>query len=88
MIRARADLGPAAVALEATYSVAEVAEHFGCSAWQVHQLVRLGRAHGARLHPTRGGLWPTFLPSRKCRRIPASAIARHLAHMERRSRAA
>lgn len=69
--------------LEPTYSPAEVADHFGCSVWQVMQLVRLGRVHGAALHPLRGGFWPTIKVSHKCRRIPLSAIERHKRHMER-----
>ena len=69
--------------LEPTYSPAEVAAHFGCSVWQVMQLVRLGRVHGAALHPLRGGLWPTIKVSHKCRRIPLSAVERHARHMER-----
>ena len=67
--------------LEPTVSIAEVAEHFGCSAWQVSQLVHLGLVYGAALHPTRGGLWPTFKVSHRCRRIAISAIERHKARM-------
>jgi len=67
--------------LEPTVSIAEVAEHFGCSGWQVSQLVRLGLRYGAALHPTRGGLFPTFKVSHRCRRISLSAIARHKAAM-------
>lgn len=67
--------------LEPTFSIAEVAQHFGQEVWQINQLVRLGRRHGVKLHPTRGGLYPTFKPSHKSRRIPRSAIERHLAHM-------
>lgn len=69
--------------LEPTYSLAEVAEHFGCSKDQVLKLVKFGATHGAKLHPTRGGLYPTFKPSHKSRRIPLSAIERHKAHMSR-----
>lgn len=69
--------------LEPTYSMEEVAQHFGCNVWQVNQLVRLGRTHGQALHPTRGGLYPTFKPSHKSRRIPLSAIERHKRHMAR-----
>jgi hypothetical protein len=67
--------------LEPTYSIAEVAAHLGCQVWQVNQLVRLGIKHGSALHPTRGGLYPTFKPSAKSRRIPLSAIERHKQHM-------
>jgi hypothetical protein len=69
--------------LEPTYSVAEVAEHFGCCKWQVQRLVELGVVHGQALHPARGGLWPTFKVSHKSRRIPLSAIERHKRHMAR-----
>jgi hypothetical protein len=73
----------AAVArLEPTVSLAEVAAHFGCGLWQVSQLVRLGQKYGERLHPSRGGLWPTFKVSHKCRRVPISAIERHKRHMD------
>lgn len=68
--------------LEPTFSIDEVASHFGCTKWAVNQLVRYGRAFGARLHPTRGGLWPTFKATHKSRRIPLSAIERHKARME------
>lgn len=70
-------------ALEPTYSLAEVAARFGCTTWQINELVQLGKQHGSKLHPTRGGLWPTFKPSHKCRRVPLSAIYRHEAHMSR-----
>ena len=69
--------------LETTYSPAEVAKHFGCTVWQIQQLIRLGLRHGRKLHPTRGGLAPTFKTSHKCRRIPESAIERHKQHMAR-----
>lgn len=68
----RPDLGQAAVPLEPTYSREEVAEHFGCDISQVDRLIRMGRRK-----PYRGGLWPTFKVSHKCRRIPLSAIERH-----------
>lgn len=73
--------------LEPTFSVAQVAEFFGCGQWAVHQLVKYGRKYGKSLHPTRGGLWPTYRPLRKCRRIPQAAIDRHLAFMEEHARA-
>lgn len=69
--------------LEPTYSLAEVAEHFGQSKRQIAELVELGRRHGQALHPSRGGLYPTFKPSHKSRRIPLSAIERHKRHMAR-----
>lgn len=72
--------------LEPTFSPAEVAVHFGCTVWQVMQLVKLGRVHGAALHPTRGGLWPTFKASHKSRRVPLAAVERHKRHMERAAR--
>lgn len=69
--------------LEPTYSLDEVKHRFGCELWQVNELVKLGKKHGADLHPTRGGLFPTFKPSHKSRRVPLSAITRHEAHMAR-----
>ena len=69
--------------LEPTYSLEEVAAHFGQTKWQVAKLVKLGLAHGSALHPTCGGFWPTFKPSHKSRRIPLSAIERHKRHMAR-----
>jgi hypothetical protein len=81
MNRRQADLRQAATPLERTFSLAETAEHFGCGVWQVQQLVALGIRYGRKLHPTRGGLYPTFKVSHKCRRIPESAIERHKRHM-------
>lgn len=69
--------------LEPTFSLDEVAQHFGQSKRQIAELVELGRRHGQALHPTRGGLYPTFKPSHKSRRIPLSAIERHKRHMSR-----
>jgi transposase len=69
--------------LEPTYSLEEVATHFGLSKRKIAELVELGRRHGQALHPTRGGLYPTFKPSHKSRRIPLSAIERHKRHMAR-----
>ena len=46
--------------------------HFKCSVWQVDKLIRDGRRK-----PYRGGLYPTFKTSHKCRVIPVSAIERH-----------
>lgn len=70
-------------ALEPTYSVAEVCQRWGCKHSLVRNLVRLGKVYGAALDPVRGGLYPTFRPSHKSRRIPLSAIERHEAHMSR-----
>jgi hypothetical protein len=67
--------------LEPTFSLAETAKHLGCGRTRISELVDLGLAHGARLHPTRGGLWPTFKISHKNRRVPLSAIDRHKRHM-------
>jgi predicted DNA-binding protein YlxM (UPF0122 family) len=69
--------------LEPTYSIEEVCARFGCEKTQIHDLISLGKRHGAGLDPRRGGLWPTFKPSHKSRRIPLSAIERHEAHMAR-----
>lgn len=70
-------------ALEPTYSIEETAARFGCERTQIHELINLGKIHGRELHPIRGGLYPTFKPSHKSRRIPLSAIERHEAHMAR-----
>ena len=72
----RPDLGQAVTPLEATYSREEVAEHFGCTVWQVDELIRKGRRK-----PYRGGLADTFKPSHKSRRIPLSSIERHKRYM-------
>lgn len=69
--------------LEPTYSVDETAQHLGCTRWQVHELIALGTKHGERLHPRRGGLYPTFKTSHRNRRVPLTAIERHKQHMER-----
>jgi hypothetical protein len=72
------------VLLEPTYSVDEVRLHFGFQGKDVvFELLALGRKYGAALHPTKGGLYPTFKPSHKSRRIPLSAIERHKRHMSR-----
>jgi transposase len=81
MRRLRPDLRESREPLEPTYSVGEVAEHFGCGIVQVYRLIGYGRKYRSRLHPTRGGLWPTFKVSHKCRRIPLSAIERHKRRM-------
>lgn len=70
-------------ALEPTYTIDETAAFLRCSPWQINKLVALGKRHGARLHPTLGGLWPTFKPSHKTRLVPLSAINGHLQHMAR-----
>ncbi len=70
---------------EPTYSVAEVAQRWGCGVWAVHQKIALGRKHGESLHPTRGGLWPTYKALHKGRQIPLSAIERHEAFMDKRA---
>jgi transposase len=69
--------------LEATYSPEQVADHFGVSVREVRRLVALGTKYGADLHPTRGGLHPTFRVSHKVRRITAGAIERHKEHQRR-----
>lgn len=70
-------------ALEETFSLAETARHLGCGRTAVAELVKLGKEYKAKLHPTRGGLWPTFKVSWKNRRVPLSAIDRHKQHMAR-----
>lgn len=69
--------------LEPTFSIEEVCARFGCERTQIHDLIRYGKTYGAALDPRRGGLYPTFKPSHKSRRIPLSAIERHEAHMAR-----
>lgn len=81
-MRKRADLRPSALTLEPTFSPAEVGAHLGLGHNAVAELVAFGRKYGARLHPTRGGLYPTFRGA-KLRRIPLSAIDRHKRHMAR-----
>lgn len=70
-------------ALEPTYTIAETAQYLRCTPWQINKLVALGKRYGTRLHPTLGGLWPTFKPSHKTRLVPLSAIRGHLQHMAR-----
>ncbi len=74
---------PGAVHLEPTFSPAEVAEHFGLSLREVYRLTNYGRRYGADLHPTRGGLWPTYRITHKTVRIPLSALERHKRHIGR-----
>jgi len=75
----RADLRGSAV-LEPTFSPAEVGAHLGLGHNAVAELIAFGRKFGAKLHPTRGGLYPTFRGA-KLRRIPVSALDRHKRHM-------
>jgi hypothetical protein len=56
--------------------------HLGLKRTKLHQLLQLGREFKG-VHPLQGGLFPSFKVSHKVRRITASAIERHLAHMER-----
>lgn len=72
----RPNFGPPAAPLEDTFSPEEVAQHFGCTVWQVHELIRKGRKK-----PYAGGLAGTFKPSHRMRRIPRSSIERHKAWM-------
>lgn len=78
----RPDLRPSAVELEPTFSPAQVGEHLGLGHNAVAELIAFGRKYGAKLHPKRGGLYPTFRGP-KLRRIPLSAIERHKRHMAR-----
>lgn len=78
----RAGFNPKSTAtLEVTFSLKETAAHLGCGRTVVSELVRLGKAYKEQLHPTRGGLWPTFKVTHKNRRVPLSAIDRHKRHM-------
>lgn len=78
----RPDLRPCGLALEPTFSPAEVGAHLGLGITQMAELIGFGKSYGAKLHPMRGGLHPTFL-SGKHRRIPLSAIDRHKRHIAR-----
>ena len=78
----RPDLRPSALALEPTFSPEETGAHLGIGATATAELIALGKQFGRELHPTRGGLFPTFL-SGKHRRIPLSAIDRHKRHIAR-----
>ena len=73
----------ASAALEPRYTLTESMHLLGCGTTRLHELITLGREYGPRLHPRKGGLWPTYKLSHKCRLIPASAIARHTQHMAR-----
>jgi hypothetical protein len=70
-------------ALEPRYTLAQAMQLLGCGPTRLHELLKLGREYGARLHPSKGGLWPTYKLSHKCRLVPASAIERHTRHMAR-----
>lgn len=78
----RVDLRPGSARLEPTFSLREVGDFLGIKATAMVDLVSFGRKYGAKLHPTRGGLWPTFIGAQK-RRVTVSAIERHLRHMAR-----
>lgn len=67
--------------LEVTFSLNDTAKHLGCGRTTVSDLVKLGKTYKEKLHPMRGGLWPTFKVSHKNRRVPLSAIDRHKRHM-------
>lgn len=82
MSRMTPNLRPS-VELEPTFSLGQTAQHLGCGRTAVSELVALGKAYKSKLHPTRGGLWPTFKISHKNRRVPLSAIDRHKRHMAR-----
>lgn len=68
--------------IEPMLSLAQVRERLGCGITRMHELINLGLRHQG-LHPTLGGLWPTFKLSHKCRRVPLGAIVRHEEHMLR-----
>lgn len=68
--------------LERTYSLPQVRELLGVGRTRLHELLKIGQAQKG-LHPTRGGLWPTYKISWKSRRVPEGAIHRYLEHMQR-----
>ena len=78
----RVNLKPSGLALEPTFSLEEVGDHLGIEHSALAELVAFGRKYGAKLHPTRGGLYPTFRGP-KHRRVPLSALDRHKRHMAR-----
>jgi hypothetical protein len=73
------------LALEPTFSLAETAAYLGLSAVAVSELVSIGDRRGRTLDAERGGLWPVLKTGRRRRRVPLSAIKRHLAHLARRA---
>jgi hypothetical protein len=75
-------LDPVKLCLEPTFSLAEVGKYLGIENTAMHELIKFGESYGAKLHPARGGLYPTY-KGPKHRRIPLSAIQRHLRHMAR-----
>jgi len=78
----RPDLNPSALRPEPTFSPKEIGAHLGIGHNAVSELIQFGRKYGPKLHPTRGGLYPTFKGA-KHRRIPLSALDRHKRHMAR-----
>ena len=78
----RPNLSGHSVPLESTYSPAEVGEYLGICRRTVYRLVEFGRKFQG-VHPLRGGLWPSFRPPHGKRRITASAVARHVEHIQR-----
>jgi hypothetical protein len=75
-------LDPVKLCLEPTFSLAETGKYLGIGNTAMHELIKFGESYGAKLHPARGGLYPTYKGPRH-RRIPLSAIQRHLRHMAR-----
>jgi len=71
------------MSLDPTYSAAEVGAHLGLSRSEIHRLRVLGEQFGRELHPSRGGLWPSFHAGSRRRRYPLAAIERHKQHHER-----
>ena len=69
--------------LEPTFSAAQVGAHLGLSRSGVHVLRCLGDQYGRDLHPSRGGLWPSFLGGSRTRRFPLGAVERHKSHLAR-----
>jgi hypothetical protein len=77
--------GRKCLALEPTFSLAETAAYLGLSSVAVSELVAIGDLRGRALDAERGGLWPVLKTGRRRRRVPLSAIKRHLAHLARRA---
>lgn len=70
--------------IEPRYTLQQTRQLLGCGGTRLKELLKLGREYGPKLHPTKGGLWPTYKLSHKCRMVPASAIERHTRHQARR----
>ncbi len=69
--------------LEETFSAAQVGAHLGLSRSAVDLLRIEGATWGRDLHPSRGGLWPSFRTGERRRRFSAAAVEAHKRHLAR-----